>query len=112
MILCLFLVNIIKTSYRKKYIFSNEKPYSINYSNNLKIDIVTNERDFKNFFQVSWRIYNNDERWIPPLWLEIKDFFRYRIIKWFYTLFLFFINTSFNITSVSAFKTLIFSSLL
>lgn len=67
---------------RKKYIFSHEKPYSINSSNNLKIDIVTNERDLKNFFQVSWIVYKNDKYWIPPIWLEIKEFFRMKNPFW------------------------------
>ena len=58
-----------------KFIFETANSKKINISSNIKISNVTNKRDFLIFFKTPWKIYENDEYWIPPFWNEIKNFF-------------------------------------
>ncbi len=42
----------------------------------ITIFTVTSNKDLKDFYKVSWHIYENDENWVPPFWTEYKAFFK------------------------------------
>jgi GNAT superfamily N-acetyltransferase len=67
---------------RRKYVFESVSPETIQVSSNLLISSVTTPEDFKVFFRVPWRVYENDVYWVPPLWSEIKDFFKSNNLFW------------------------------
>ena len=74
--------NVIKNIDRKKYVFSHEQSKTIKYYNDFKINIVSNERDLNIFYRFPWNIYRNDKYWVPPIWIEIKDFFSMKNPFW------------------------------
>jgi hypothetical protein len=39
----------------------------------LKIDIVQNKKDLKDFLALPWHIYKDDSCWVPPLLSEVKE---------------------------------------
>lgn len=65
----------INYSKKKKYIFSNQKKMSIPLQHDLRLEIVTTEKDLHRFYNIPWSIYANDKKWIAPLWIETKEFF-------------------------------------
>ena len=71
---------MIKTN--KKYIFYSETPERIKINSNLEIKKVTTIKDFKDFFRFAWKIYKKDENWVPPIWEEIKGFFKTKHYFW------------------------------
>jgi len=66
----------------EKYIFENTSPETIHVSSNIKIKKVTNLDDFKEFFQIPWLIYQDNEYWVPPFWDEMKRFFMESELFW------------------------------
>ena len=38
--------------------------------------------DFKDFYQVPWIVYQNDENWVAPFWIKIKNFFKTKNPFW------------------------------
>jgi hypothetical protein len=65
-----------------KYIFEKDKSETIDCSDNCKISVVTNTAQFKDFFEVPWLVYKDDDAWVPPLWEEYKEFFRLKNPFW------------------------------
>jgi predicted GNAT family acetyltransferase len=65
-----------------KYIFEKDTSETIDCSDNCKISVVTNMKQFKDFFKVSWIVYKDDDAWVPPLWVEYKEFFRLKNPFW------------------------------
>ena len=62
-----------KTKKIKYSFLSNKNGY---LDTNGDIKVVSNFNDFKNFHNSVLNIYKNDTNWIPPLWSEMKSFFR------------------------------------
>ncbi len=65
-----------------KYIFNLDKPITNTYKSNIKIKNVVTKKDFIEFFRLPWKIYKNDENWVPPLWDEINGFFKIKNPFW------------------------------
>jgi hypothetical protein len=65
-----------------KYIFENTLFENINYTNNLKIETVTNFKNFKKFYEFPFKLYKNNLNWIPPFRIEFNDFFKSRNPFW------------------------------
>jgi len=51
-------------------------------SKNLSLTNVTSEKDLKTFHSLCWNIYENDSYWVPPLWQELKAFFKKNNMFW------------------------------
>lgn len=66
----------------KKFIFKSEKPKIIKIDADIKIKKVTTSNDFKKFFRVAKKIYENDNNWVPPLWEETKNLFETKNYFW------------------------------
>lgn len=59
------------------YIFESEEKKSIKYfPNNIRVEPVTNFKGYKTFYQVPFRLYKNDQLWVPPFSNEMKGFFK------------------------------------
>ncbi len=69
-------------SKNKRYIFEKYKKEIINYSTDLRIETVNNFKDFQRFYKFPFRLYKDDQYWIPPFWMEYKDFFKTRNPFW------------------------------
>jgi ribosomal protein S18 acetylase RimI-like enzyme len=65
-----------------KYVFDSDKPKTRDISSTYKISVVTNLKDFKDFFNVHWLVYKDDEHWVPPIWQEVRDFFKSKNPFW------------------------------
>jgi hypothetical protein len=64
-----------------KYKFEIDKDSSYS-QNNIEIKTVNNKKDFKNFYDIPWQIYQGDKNWAPPLWAEIEKFFKINNTFW------------------------------
>jgi len=51
-------------------------------SKNLSLTNVTSEKNLKTFHSLCWSIYENDSYWVPPLWQELKAFFKKNNMFW------------------------------
>jgi GNAT superfamily N-acetyltransferase len=58
------------------FIFSQQKPITHTYDQNIKIRIVTTKPLFQSFYKLVYSIYENNKYWVPPLWKETEKFFR------------------------------------
>ncbi|MCJ2512929.1 MAG: GNAT family N-acetyltransferase [Candidatus Thermoplasmatota archaeon] len=67
-----------------KYIFELDKKLTYT-QNNIMIKSVNNKKDFKDFYEIPWIIYDGDKNWVPPLWGEINRFFDNRNYFWNHT---------------------------
>ena len=67
---------------KTKYIFNSEKPEIIKIDSELKIIKVTTLDQFKDFFRLPWKIYENDKNWVPPIWEETKGLFKTKNYFW------------------------------
>lgn len=60
----------------KKFVFEFDLPKTIHVSSNVKISVITTLKDFRDFFQIPWKVYQDNKYWVPPFWREMKEFFR------------------------------------
>lgn len=66
------MISIIKPiQHYSKYSFQTNNVCTIDEC----ISLVKNVHDFKEFYQIPWKIYKNDQYWNPPLWAEFNNFF-------------------------------------
>jgi hypothetical protein len=78
------MIKLKKDGKKIKNIF--EKGNKSSYiENNVEIQSVNNKRDFKDFYNIPYKIYKDDENWVPPLWNEFKQFFRFDNHFWKHT---------------------------
>ena len=70
---------MLKTS---KFIFDSDEKKDILLKNNIRLTVVNCKNSFKDFFNVPWKVYENDDRWVPPLWTEFKGFFKKKNFFW------------------------------
>ena len=45
------------------------------FMDNIEIKMVKNKKDFKDFIKVQWKVYKNDNYWVPPLIVDMKTKF-------------------------------------
>jgi len=64
------------------YIFETDSPGNKTVSNDIKITVVTTHNEFKDFFKAPWIIYKDDKYWVPPFWVELRDFFKRKNLLW------------------------------
>ena len=76
------MVRYHERRHRGKYIFESATPETIPVSSDSVIKRVTTVNCFKDFHRVPWLVYKNDKYWVPPLWEEMKDFFKRRNLFW------------------------------
>jgi hypothetical protein len=65
-----------------KYVFNSDEKKEKKYDSDITISTVTTLKDFKEFFDFAWRVYKNDQNWVPPIWEENKDFFKTKNPFW------------------------------
>ena len=65
-----------------KYIFESESKVTFTVSSDIEISVVSSLKDFMDFFKFSWIVYKNDDAWVPPLWEEMRDFFKSKNPFW------------------------------
>ena len=66
----------------ERYIFDSEHPDIILTHSNIKIKAVSSLKEFKEFFKIPWKIYEDDKNWVPPIWEETRDFFKLKNPFW------------------------------
>jgi len=76
------MISFLKSKSINNYIFQNDVKQKRNYPNNLSIDIVNNIKDFKEFYNFSFKLYKENPFWVPPFWNEYKDFFNKKNPFW------------------------------
>ena len=64
------------------YIFNQKEKTKKIIGKNLTISNVISEKDLKDFHTLCWTIYENDAYWVPPLWQELKSFFKKNNLFW------------------------------
>ena len=65
-----------------RYIFEQDSEEKIDALPDIKISVVASLKSFKDFFKMPWIVYENDNAWIPPIWEEMKDFFKSKLPFW------------------------------
>lgn len=60
----------------KKYIFETDKNEIKKVSQKLTIKTVNNVKKFEKYYNFSFKLYKDNPNWIPPFWIEYKDFFK------------------------------------
>ena len=65
-----------------KSIFETKLKETFEVSNEITIKNVCNLEDFKEFYNIPWLVYKNDDAWVPPLWEELKSFFKKKNPFW------------------------------
>ena len=58
------------------YVFQSDFAETNVVSPDIEISVVTTLKDFKDFFRVSSIVYQDDDYWVAPFWVEFKTFFR------------------------------------
>lgn len=71
-----------KSSFSFKYIFETDNLEKVNFPKNIIVETVNDFKNFKNFYNMAFNIYKNDQFWIPPLWIEFKYFFEKKNLFW------------------------------
>jgi len=71
-----------KSKPHSKYIIENNSNEFSSSTNGIKIDTVTNLKDFKNFYFFPFKLYKEDTCWVPPFWYEFKNFFKNKNPFW------------------------------
>lgn len=66
----------------QKYIFNNQEKIYNKVEKNIYITNVTSEKELKTFHNIPWIVYQDDSYWVPPLWQELKTFFKTKNIFW------------------------------
>lgn len=74
----------IETSPKKtgKYICNSTSPETIEVSPNIKISVVTTEKELKKFYRIPWLVYKDDKHWVAPFWIELGNFFKSKNPFW------------------------------
>jgi hypothetical protein len=67
---------------KERYVIESDRADTKLVLPNIKISIVSTQKDFKDFYRVPWNIYKNDRCWVPPLWEEYRDFFKKKNPFW------------------------------
>ncbi|HEC89943.1 MAG: hypothetical protein DRN12_03025 [Thermoplasmata archaeon] len=62
-----------------RYIFETE---DVIEESSDAVTIVRDKKTFKDFYYADRIVYKNDSRWVPPLWEEMKDFFKAKNLFW------------------------------
>lgn len=71
-----------KSSFSFKYIFEIDDSEKVNFPKNIIVETVNDFKNFKNFYNIAFKIYKNDQFWIPPFWSEFKYFFKKKNLFW------------------------------
>ena len=67
-----------------KYVFEICEDLS-DTKENIEIKTVLSKKDFKDFYDIPFKIYEKDKNWIPPLWSEIEQFLKLDNTFWKHT---------------------------
>jgi hypothetical protein len=62
--------------------FESKPMDTLEVSPEITIKNVSNLSDLKEFFRISWFVYQDDNAWVPPLWEELKYFFKNKNPFW------------------------------
>ncbi|MFW6122398.1 MAG: hypothetical protein ACOC80_16070 [Petrotogales bacterium] len=65
-----------------KYVFNSDLAETKYVLPDVRISMVTTLKEFKDFFRVPWLIYQDDEYWVAPFWVELRDFFKRKNPFW------------------------------
>ncbi len=68
--------------FKGRYIFESDSLETRYLSSDLRISSVTTLKQFKDFFRVPWAVYKGDTYWVPPFWVETRDFFMKKNLFW------------------------------
>ena len=66
----------------RKYIFNNQEKIHKKVANDIHITNVTSIKDLETFHKIAWTVYKDDIYWVPPLWQELKTFFKTKNFFW------------------------------
>jgi hypothetical protein len=67
---------------KRTYVFESSLSELQQVSPDVTISAVTTVQDFKVFFQIPWTIYEKNVYWVPPFWVELRDFFLNTNLFW------------------------------
>ena len=58
----------------RTYVFDTDKDEIKQLSNNLNIENIASLKDFETFYKLPFQLYKENPFWVPPFWIEFKDF--------------------------------------
>ena len=61
---------------KAKYIFECQETKKIKINSELEILVVNKFSTFKDFYNIAFEIYKNDDFWVAPLWIDFAGFFK------------------------------------
>ena len=64
------------TKQKGTYIFETSEPVTKKNSDTFIITTVTSKKEFKEFYDFAFEIYQDDPHWVAPLWKEMVSFFK------------------------------------
>lgn len=67
---------------KAKYIFERQETKKIKINSELEILVVNKFSTFKDFYNIAFEIYKNDDFWVAPLWIDFAGFFKTKNIFW------------------------------
>ncbi len=64
------------------FIFESNRPEEIKINEDIKIKTAINLKDLKEFYNLAFYIYKDNNYWVAPFWSEIKNFFSLKNPFW------------------------------
>lgn len=65
-----------------KYVFEKSPSQKISVTSTLSIKVVNTLDVFKEFYKIPFKVYSEEENWVPPFWSEFSDFFKTHQLFW------------------------------
>jgi len=59
-----------------KFVYEKYNSEKKQYPDNIIVETVADLSNFKNFFNFPFQLYHDNKYWVPPFWIEFKDFFK------------------------------------
>jgi ribosomal protein S18 acetylase RimI-like enzyme len=67
---------------RVRYVFQSDADFERSFSHDIRVQRVTNKKDFKIFYQVPFQVYHDNPFWVAPFWYEQNGFFKKKNPFW------------------------------
>lgn len=68
--------NISKSNLSEKYISETNNDKIKHSPSDVRIETISNSKDFKTFYDFPFQLYKDNPYWVPPFWKEFNGFFK------------------------------------
>ena len=67
---------------KSRYIFENQKTKDKKIDSELTISVVNTYFKFREFYEMAFEIYKDNNFWVAPLWVDFSGFFKSKNLFW------------------------------